>query len=144
MDKTISIRENKFFTRIGDKESLKVTDKETNFTKRVFGTETKVYKIYNSKNELIAIDILPGKEQTETVIYKKNKGLTIVIIEDEGKKYKGVAKCNPCDFFNPQTGYNIAKHRAVIKKHEDKLKGYMEGTNMKGINIFEGGLVNGR
>lgn len=126
MNKEISVRENKFFTRIGDKESLTVTNK-TNFTKRVYGAESTVYKIYNSKDELIAIDILPKEEKTETVIYKKNKGLTIVIIEDKGKKYKGVSKCNPCDFFNPQTGYNIAKHRAVIKKHEDKLKGYMEG-----------------
>lgn len=126
MNKTMSVRENRFFTRIGDRKSLIVTDKETNFTKRVFGTETKVQKIYNSKDELIAIDVLPGEEQTETVIYKKNKGLTIVIVEEKEKKYKGISKCSVDDVFNPQTGYNIAKRRALIKMHEDKLKEYME------------------
>jgi hypothetical protein len=127
MNKTMLITENETLTRLGDKKSLAVTDEETNFTKRVFGTETKLCKLYNSKNELIAIDITPGKEQIETVIYKKNKGLTIVIVEKDGKKYKGVSMCNKDDYFSAQIGYMVAKYRALIKMYEDKLKGYVEG-----------------
>lgn len=127
MNKTMVIREEKDLIRIGDKKHLWFSNKETNYSKRVIGKGTQICKIYNSEDELIAVDIYQSKDEILTVIYPKGGKETIVIIEKWGMKFKGVARCNDSDLFNPQKGHDIARYRALIKAYEYKLKEYVEG-----------------
>jgi len=127
MNETMIIREEKDFIRIGDKNQLRFSKKESNYSKRVIENGTKICKIYNSKDELIAVDINQSEEEILTLIYPKGKKETIVIIEKWGMKFKGVTRCKDFDLFDAQKGHDIAKYRALIKAYEYKLKEHMEG-----------------
>lgn len=51
-----------------------------------------------------------------------NGPATIVIITNNGKKYKGVAKCAPDDVFDVEKGHAIALRRAQMKQLQAELK----------------------
>lgn len=45
----------------------------------------------------------------------------VCIIESQGRRFKGKAKCNPNDTWNEELGTKIAKNRALIKLHKSAL-----------------------
>lgn len=121
---TISRCEKSDYKRFAIKEEVKITD-ETKYIKYVNKGYNKIQEMYNSKKEMIGIDIVKEDDSIEEVIYKKGERKIIVILTNfRGKKFKGVAKCHKDDVFNNQVGYWIAKAKAEIKRQEENLKEY--------------------
>lgn len=116
-------RESEGIIRAWDKASIMLEDR-TVYTKRVCEPVKKIERAYNSKGELVGVDILDHEFNTLEVIQNKIKGHTIVIIhcQANGKKYKGVSKCHREDIFNPNIGYCLAYLRAMNKMVEARLK----------------------
>ena len=123
----IIIRESKGFLRMGNKEELSLRKGESVFSKRKNLPYQRVERIYNSKGELIAIDVIEEKGEEMDIIQNIVTGLTIVIIHSRnGDKFKGVAKCCKEDDYLPEVGYRLAYNRALKKKCEFNIK-KMEG-----------------
>lgn len=116
--------ESEGLVRVGNRDSIKVGDRG-NYTKRILEPVKQISKIYNSKNELVGIDIQDLSLGEVEVVHNRGTGETIVILKDkDGRKYKGVSKCHPDDLYSPQMGYNLAKLRARVKMYSEKLKEY--------------------
>ena len=115
-------KENGDLIRVWHKDSIKVTE-ETNYTKRVIEPVKKIVKCYNSDGKLVGIDVHDFNFDELEIIHKRKTGETIVILKDEeGKKYKGVARCHPDDIYDGQMGFNLASLRAKKKMYEARLK----------------------
>lgn len=54
--------------------------------------------------------------------YTDNKGKVIVVSSYAGKNVRGVAKCNPQDNFDVETGKKIAQARCDLKIAEKRVK----------------------
>lgn len=51
----------------------------------------------------------------------KESGISQVILEDNGKLYKGIAKCHKEDIWSNYFGEGMAEMRAIIKVFKNKL-----------------------
>lgn len=123
-------REKEGYIRIGSKDELLLKDK-TIYTKRISLPVDRVEKIHNSKGELIGVDIIKEEFNDKEIIHNVKTGETIVIIHNEGKKYKGVARCHEDDLYKSKTGYTLAFLRASNKMYEDLLKEYEKELNRR-------------
>lgn len=121
-------RELEEYIRVGSRSELALEDK-TVYTKRVNLPINRVEKMYNSKGDLICVDIIKQEFNDKEVIQNAKTGKTIVIIHNEGKKYKGVSMCHEDDYYDSQTGYKLALLRANKKMYEDRLKEYEKKLN---------------
>jgi len=70
--------------------------------------------IFNNRTEVITFYITPDMEPVLVkTIYSDRT--TICILEYDGKKFKGIAKCNPEDGYRERLGKIIAQDRASIE-----------------------------
>lgn len=54
--------------------------------------------------------------------YTDNKGKVVVVSSYAGRSVRGVAKCNPQDSFDAETGQKIAQARCDLKIAEKRVK----------------------
>lgn len=80
-------------------------------------TEIKSRIVKPQKEKIIPEVRINGR--TKTIISKN----VIVIIKtgDDGKTFKGIAKCHPDDEFNEAIGFNIALQRVLLAEIEYQL-----------------------
>lgn len=79
--------------------------------------------VYNDEGDVISKQSMERESSKHKVIYNGN--VTIVILDDGSK---GVAKKNPSDVYDKQTGYAIAKMRANIKKLQKEIRELTKGV----------------
>ena len=117
----VRVKEN--YKRVGDENLLTVKRKGNTYVKHVQREYDKINELYDNTGKLKGIDIVKVNPDEVEVIYNEDKGLTIVLIKDnKGRKFKGVAKCMRTDTYDPTTGYTIAYSRAKIKQEEARIK----------------------
>ena len=69
----------------------------------------------------------------EVNVNSKKRAVTVFVTNDFGKRFMGIAMCNPSDVFDEEKGIKIAKKRAMIALKNDDIKrmnqfrGYHEG-----------------
>lgn len=117
----VRVKEN--YKRVGDENLLIVKREGNTYIKHVQRKYDKINELYDNVGKLKGIDIVEEIPDEIEVIYNEEKGLTIVLIKDnKGRKFKGIAKCMRTDTYNPTTGYTIAYSRAKIKQEEARIK----------------------
>lgn len=64
------------------------------------------------------------KKEKKIYFYEKNgvKTTKVIAFGKNGRKYVGIARCNPEDAYDEKTGIEIAKWRCLEKATKDNLK----------------------
>lgn len=127
-DNNLIAREKDDYIRVGSKPELTFKNNAI-YTKRVSLPVNKIQKIYNSKGDLVGMDAIKKEFDDLEVIHDAKTGETIVIIHNEGRKYKGIAICHEDDYYNSEVGFKLAFLRANKKMYDIKLKEYEKELN---------------
>lgn len=126
-EKTLVKRETETYTRMGDKDEIRVDGRGHMKFKYVQAPYSKVQRLYNSKEDLVCLDVIEVNPKPIEVIYNNRKRTVVVILTDEDdNKFKGVSKCHIEDRYIPQVGYDVAYNRALIGKTEHILSELMK------------------
>lgn len=125
-----TVSSTKAFKRVGVKDDLKLSKHKTTYIKKTIKGSSEVQELYNSNNELVGIDVIDRTDRDMELIHNIKTGETIVIVQNNrGDKFKGVAICRVGDNYNPTIGHDIAFARANIKKMEALIKECINRTN---------------
>lgn len=109
--------------RSADDEAVVIKRKGNTYIKHITREHDIIKEIYDNKGILKGIDVVhKTPDEVEAIYNLENKTVIVIIKDNKGRKYKGIAKCMKEDKFNPIRGYSIAHARAVIKQKEAKIE----------------------